>query len=72
MSKVFFVTNSIAYANDRRDPVSQKLAVQLISELPDSNLGVISTQILQEYASVSLTTRSQQPDKILRILTHLE
>ena len=53
MSKTFIDTNIVVYANDKRDPVKQKTAVELIAALMDSGGGVISAQVLQEYAAAA-------------------
>ncbi len=72
MKKIFIDTNLIIYANDRRDPQKQRKAIDLISELMCNGLGVISTQVLQEYSSVALTKLKQDHAIVLRQLVLLE
>ena len=72
MSKTFIDTNIVVYANDKRDPVKQKTAATLISTLMDSGEGVISTQVLQEYAAIALQKLHQRHDVVIRTLAILE
>lgn len=72
MKKIFIDTNLIVYANDSRDPQKQHNAIELIRELMDDGLGVISSQVLQEYANTALTKLNQQHTVVLRQLTLLE
>ncbi len=70
--KKFIDTNLIVYANDRRDPQKQQRAIQLVAELMENGLGVISSQVLQEYANTALSKLHQDHATILRQLTLLE
>jgi len=72
MSKTFIDTNIVVYANDKRDLVKQKTAVNLIVTLMDSGGGVISTQVLQEYAVTALQKLHQRPDAVIRTIVILE
>ncbi len=72
MKRIFIDTNLIVYANDNRDPNKQRKAIDLIKELMDEGLGVISSQVLQEYANTALTKLNQQHTIVLRQLTLLE
>ena len=72
MSKVFIDTNVVVYANDARDPVRQQRAVEVVSETIRSGSGVVSTQVLQEYAAVAAGKLGQGLDAILRQLHALE
>lgn len=72
MRKIFIDTNLIVYANDRRDPQKQRKAIELVSELMSNGLGVISSQVLQEYSSVALTKLKQEHALVLRQLVLLE
>jgi predicted nucleic acid-binding protein len=72
MKKIFIDTNLIVYANDRRDPQKQRKAIALVSELMNNGLGVISSQVLQEYSSVALTKLKQDHAIVLRQLVLLE
>ena len=60
------------YANDRRDPEKQQKAIDVVSELMNNKLGVISSQVLQEYSSVALTKLKQDHGIVLRQLVLLE
>ncbi len=72
MKRCFIDTNVIIYANDRRDKVKQDLAVGLVSRLIRERNGVISTQVLQEYANVALGKLGQESDIVLRQIWLLE
>lgn len=72
MKKSFIDTNLIVYANDSRDPIKQRKAIKLIKKIMDEGIGVISTQVLQEYANTALTKLNQQHTIVLRQLTLLE
>ncbi len=72
MGKVFIDTNILTYANDRRDPVKQQAAMQLVSDLIESGDGVVSTQVLQEYANVAVSKLGQSEDVVLRQIYLLE
>lgn len=72
MKKIFIDTNLIVYANDCRDPQKQRKAIELVKGLMDNGLGVISTQVLQEYSSVALSKLKQDHAIVLRQLTLLE
>jgi predicted nucleic acid-binding protein len=72
MKKSFIDSNIIVYANDARDKVKQAIALNVITEHMKSGTGVISTQVLQEYAHVALNKLHQRQDVILRQLVLLE
>jgi len=72
MSQYFIDTNIIIYANDARDAEKQSKALSLITGHMKSGTGVISTQVLQEYAHVALNKLHQRQDVILRQLVLLE
>lgn len=72
MKKVFIDTNVIIYANDVRDEQKQKRALAIVAEHMRFGTGVISTQVLQEYAAVALNKLHQRQDVILRQLVLLE
>ena len=72
MKKCFIDSNLIIYANDCRDPEKQDKALALIKKLMISGAGVISTQVLQEYANVALNKLDQSHDVVLRQLNLLE
>lgn len=72
MKKTFIDTNVLIYANDSRDAVKQKRALDCIGELMRDSSGVLSTQVLQEYANVALNKLQQRQDVVLRQLVLLE
>jgi predicted nucleic acid-binding protein len=72
MNKYFIDTNIIVYANDARDGGKQKRALDIVAQHMKSGTGVVSTQVLQEYAHVALNKLHQRQDVILRQLVLLE
>lgn len=72
MAKVFLDTNVIIYANDARDSVKQQRSIDLVTTSIREATGVVSTQVLQEYAVVASTKLAQDEDAILRQLHTLE
>lgn len=72
MAKIFIDTNIVVYANDKRDPEKQKIAVEVITRLMESQQGVISTQVMQEYAYTAVKKLNQNHQAILRQLKLLE
>jgi len=72
VKKIFIDTNLIVYANDGQYPDKQNKAITLIQTLMKDGLGVISSQVLQEYANTALTKLHQQHTIVLRQLTLLE
>jgi predicted nucleic acid-binding protein len=72
MYKIFIDTNIIIYANDKRDVAKQKKAIGIITSLMKNRNGTISTQVLQEYAYMSLNKLKQSQDVVLRQLKLLE
>ncbi|MEI6425324.1 MAG: PIN domain-containing protein [Lentisphaerota bacterium] len=71
MNKYFIDTNIIIYANDSRDKRKQAVALALIKKLMSDGNGVISTQVLQEYAHVAITKLGQDHSVIMRQITLL-
>jgi len=72
MKRYFIDSNIIVYANDRRDPKKQSQAIKIVESLIRHQNGVISTQVLQEYASTALTKLQQDASIILRQLKLFE
>ncbi len=72
MKFCFIDSNIIVYANDCSNRDKQERAIQLVQHLMRSQSGVISTQIMQEYANVALTKLEQPSPVILRQLKLLE
>lgn len=72
MSKIFIDTNVIVYANDARDPQKQSRAIDVVSRAMRDGTGVISTQVMQEYAVTASGKLHQAPDAVLGQLLRLE
>jgi len=70
--KAFLDTNLIVYANDARVPEKQSRAIEVVTQAMRDGTGVISTQVMQEYAVVADSKLHQDPDTILRQLLLLE
>ena len=70
--KTFLDTNLIVYANDSRVPEKQARAIEVVTRAMREGTGVISTQVMQEYAVVAGSKLHQNPDTILRQLILLE
>ena len=68
----FLDSNVVIYANDARDPSKQQIALSVIGNAMRSGTGVVSTQVLQEYANVALGKLAQRQDVVLRQLSILE
>lgn len=64
----FIDTNILVYANDSRNKKKQKTCVELVSAAMRSRQGVVSTQVLSEYANVALTKLGQSPRVVRRQL----
>ena len=72
MTKLFIDTNIIIYANDPRDAGKQARAIELVAEAMRKGTGVISTQVLAEYAKTAQQGLRQDVEVILRQLLLLE
>ena len=72
MSKVFLDTNILVYSLDQTDPEKRHRCRELIRELTAENLGVISTQVLQEFYVASTSKLGADPLIIKDILRSLE
>jgi predicted nucleic acid-binding protein len=70
--KSFLDTNLVVYANDARDPQKQARAIEVITREMQDGTGVISTQVMQEYAVIAGSKLHQDADTILRQLSLLE
>lgn len=55
----FVDTNILVYSHDTHDGTKHRAAVKLLAELWESGMGVLSTQVLQEFYSAA--TRKLQP-----------
>ena len=69
---IFIDSNVVVYANDSRNSGKQQIALGVIGSALRSGTGVISTQVLQEYANVALGKLAQRQDVVLRQLALLE
>lgn len=67
----FIDTNIIVYANDKRDPAKQAQALEIISDAMLTGTGVISVQVLQEYANTALKKLHQPQTTVINQLALL-
>lgn len=58
--KCFVDTNVLIYAHDPRSGAKQAKAIGLLQELWDSRIGVLSTQVLQEFC-INARRRASRP-----------
>lgn len=58
--KVFVDTNVLVYAYDRSDPEKNRIAGGVVQGLWETGLGVVSTQVLQEFY-VTVTSKVPKP-----------
>ena len=72
MSKVFLDTHILVYSLDQTDPEKRHRCRELIKGLTAENLGVISTQVLQEFYVASTSKLGADPLIIKDILRSLE
>jgi predicted nucleic acid-binding protein len=72
VTKIFLDTNILVYAVDRRDTAKHARALQLVGDCMRDGTGVVSTQVLQEFASVALGKLRLGIDVVLAELTLLE
>lgn len=70
--KIFIDTNILVYTVDNSNPEKKKAAKKLLAEIIRRHMGVISTQVMQEYYVVA--TRKLQMDPVISkaLLTHLQ
>jgi len=61
--KVFVDTDVLVYAYDRSEPDKQKRALEILSPLAMTGIGVISTQVLAEFF-VAVTSKLSAPLKV--------
>ena len=72
MSKVFLDTNILFYSLDQTNPEKRHRCRERIRKLTAENLGVISTQVLQEFFVASTSKLGADPLIIKDILRSLE
>ena len=53
-ARCFIDTNVLVYADSTDEPVKQRMAMDLVRQLRFARLGVVSTQVLNEYIHVGL------------------
>ena len=66
MSKAFIDTYVIVYANDAAETARQNTAISLITRALTEGWGVVSTQVVMEYAAVASTRLGQPRDAVTR------
>jgi predicted nucleic acid-binding protein len=72
VSGIFLDTNILIYSVDHRDPAKQSQAVDLVTACIRDRSGVVSTQVLQEFAAVSVGKLHQDTSVVSRQLLMLE
>ena len=72
MSRIFFDTNILIYTLDRRDPGKHARAREAFAYCMKEGIGVISTQVLHEYASTALTKFHETHENVILQLHALE
>lgn len=72
MDKAFFDTNVVGYANDTADQAKQDRAITLVRAGIAEGWGVVSTQVLTEYAAVASKKLGQDRMAITRQTVVLE
>jgi predicted nucleic acid-binding protein len=72
VSRIFLDTNILVYVFDLRNPQKQSKAQELVRSIIHRQAGVISTQVLQEFASVALTKLRHTANTVIRELIILE
>ena len=70
-SKIFIDTNILVYALDKADPEKQEIARELLRKTESDRLGVISTQVLQEYYVIATRKLKVDPELAKRIISSL-
>jgi len=68
----FIDTNILVYANDSKAADKQTRAVHVVTELLTTRQGVVSIQVLQEYACTAIQKLHQPTDVIMRQIRLLE
>jgi hypothetical protein len=61
MPRTFLDTNLLVYSDDRSDKRRARTAIEVIEQALSAGDGVISTQVLQEYYSVTTRTLGTDP-----------
>ena len=71
MLKIFIDTNILVYALDKAEPGKQEKARELLRKTESGRLGVISTQVLQEFYIVATRKLKVKPELAKRIISSL-
>ncbi|RLC21762.1 MAG: PIN domain nuclease [Deltaproteobacteria bacterium] len=71
-SKIFIDTNILVYTMDKHDTAKQQKCRGLLKSLAQDNLGVISTQVLQEFYVVATKKLKVDPLAAKDILASFE
>ena len=72
MRRYFIDSNILIYANDRNAGEKQAVAIEVVERCMKAGNGVISIQVLQEYANIALKKLMQDAAVVLRQLTLLD
>ncbi len=72
MRRYFIDSNILIYANDRNAGEKQAVAIEVVARCMKAGNGVISIQVLQEYANIALKKLMQDAAVVLRQLTLLD
>ena len=72
MKSCFIDSNIVVYANDAREAGKQTQAIDVITACMKVKNGVVSIQVLQEYANIAMRKLQQPAPIILRQLKLLE
>jgi predicted nucleic acid-binding protein len=72
MKSCFIDSNIVVYANDARETAKQNQAIGVITACMKGKNGVVSIQVLQEYANIALKKLQQASPIVLRQLKLLE
>jgi predicted nucleic acid-binding protein len=72
MNKIFLDTNILVYTIDRRDAAKYTRSRTVLRSFKRNLVGVISTQVLQEFAAAALSKLSQTESVVIQELTLFE
>jgi predicted nucleic acid-binding protein len=72
VTKIFLDTNILVCSFDKRDPQKQAKAHKLVRSIIQRRAGVISTQVLQEFACVAITKLRHPVEAVVHELFILE
>ncbi|MBI1869609.1 MAG: PIN domain-containing protein [Chlamydiae bacterium] len=72
MSKIFLDTNILVYAFDPDTPKKRDISRQILRKLNESRVGVVSTQVIQEFFSIATKKLRIAPLLAKNILSDFE